>query len=113
MQLSTLNQSSNLNLVLNYFKTNLKTIYQDNFVKLILFGSQARGDAKPDSDIDVLVVLKNTSNFEQKRQQVIKLISDLCLEHQILISCVYVNEYQFSYEKSPLLINIRREGILI
>jgi predicted nucleotidyltransferase len=34
-------------------------------VKIILFGSHARGEAGPDSDIDVLVVLPEVANKRQ------------------------------------------------
>jgi hypothetical protein len=37
----------------------------------------------------------------------------LCLEYEVLISCVYVSEAQFNQEKSPLLLNIEREGIIV
>lgn len=43
----------------------------------------------------------------------INLVSDLCLEYDLLISCVYVNESQFKSEKSPLMINIHKEGIFL
>ncbi len=36
-------------------------------VKIILFGSRARGDAKPDSDFDVYVVVKESLDFSKKR----------------------------------------------
>ncbi len=97
--------------ILDQFKQEIYQIYQDNLSQLILFGSQARGSAKPDSDIDVLIVLKSSIKDKTKYQQVINLISDLCLEYELLISCVYVNESQFKTEKSPLLINIHKEGI--
>ena len=97
--------------ILDQFKQEIYQIYQDNLSQLILFGSQARGSAKPDSDIDVLIVLKSSIKDKTKYQQVINLISDLCLEYELLISCVYVNESQFNTEKSPLLINIHKEGI--
>ena len=32
--------------------------FRHRFVRLILFGSRARGDARPDSDVDVAVVLR-------------------------------------------------------
>lgn len=34
-------------------------------VQIILFGSQARGDAKPNSDVDLLVVLPDAKNRRQ------------------------------------------------
>jgi len=39
-------------------RTSLETLYGERLVTMILFGSHARGDAEPGSDIDVLVVLK-------------------------------------------------------
>jgi predicted nucleotidyltransferase len=99
--------------ILDKFKQEIIRIYQDNLSQLILFGSQARGEAKPDSDIDVLIVLKSSIKDRIKQEKVIQVISDLCLEYELLISCVYVNEEQFKNEKSPLLINIHKEGIII
>lgn len=33
-------------------------------------------------------------------KKMINLVSDLCLEYDLLISCVYVNESQFKSEKA-------------
>jgi len=43
----------------------------------------------------------------------INLVSYLCLEYNFLISCVYISESQFKSEKSPLMINIHKEGIFL
>ncbi|MHC5719371.1 MAG: nucleotidyltransferase domain-containing protein [Nostoc sp.] len=48
--------------ILQRLKTCLREIYGDRLVKMVLFGSQARGEASTDSDIDVLVVLKGNVN---------------------------------------------------
>lgn len=36
----------------------LEELYGDRLVRLVLYGSQARGDAHDESDVDVLVVLE-------------------------------------------------------
>jgi predicted nucleotidyltransferase len=43
-------------------------------LRIILFGSWARGEARPDSDVDLLVVL---SHVENKRQATIELLRTL------------------------------------
>ena len=86
--------------ILEKFQQQVKNIYQDQLVKLILFGSQAKQQAKPDSDIDILVVLKDKLINEEYHPKIINLISDLCLEYEVLISCIYVSEPQFDPKKS-------------
>jgi predicted nucleotidyltransferase len=98
--------------ILATVKQKLKQVYQDNLTHLILFGSQARGEATPDSDIDILVVLRKRNQID-RHQEIIDLISDLCIDYGVLVSCVYVTESQFKHEKSPLLLNIHREGIVL
>jgi len=39
--------------ILKNLRRRFEAIYGDRLVKMILFGSQARGDAEPGSDIDV------------------------------------------------------------
>src|SRR5438105_2096916 len=45
--------------LINEVRSALKKIYGDRLVKIILYGSYARGEQTPDSDIDLLVVLKD------------------------------------------------------
>ncbi|AUC62345.1 toxin-antitoxin system toxin component [Cyanobacterium sp. HL-69] len=102
-----------INAILVIFKQRVINIYKENLSQLILFGSRARGDAKQDSDIDILIVLKNVNQDKNKYEKMINLVSDLCLEYNFLISCVYISESQFKSEKSPLMINIHKEGIFL
>ena len=44
--------------VLDELKERLSAAYGERLHAVVLFGSEARGDARPDSDIDVLVVLE-------------------------------------------------------
>jgi len=50
---------NNIQPTLHELKLGLKELYGDRLVKLILFGSHARGEANLDSDIDLLAVLKS------------------------------------------------------
>jgi predicted nucleotidyltransferase len=45
--------------VLVKFRAALNELYGDRIERVVLFGSQARGDARPDSDYDVAVFLKD------------------------------------------------------
>ena len=47
--------------ILSYLKI-LRKKYQDKILQVVLFGSAARGEADEESDIDILVVLKNGNN---------------------------------------------------
>jgi predicted nucleotidyltransferase len=53
---------SQLQPILQKIKQSLIALYQDKIEEIILYGSQARGDAKEFSDIDILVILKQEIN---------------------------------------------------
>ena len=97
--------------VLNKLRRRLKELYGDRLVKLVLFGSQARGDAEPDSDIDVLVVLRGPVEPYREIHRASPVTAAVSLEHGVVISCVYVSEGRFKTDRGPLLVNVRAEGI--
>jgi predicted nucleotidyltransferase len=97
--------------ILQRLKTCLREIYGDRLVKLVLFGSQARGEAAKDSDIDVLVVLKGDVNLGEEIKKTSDVVAKLSLEYDRVISRLFIDESRFNSYNSPLLQNIRREGI--
>lgn len=101
-----------INNILDQLHNRFDAIYGNRLSKMILYGSQARGDADPESDIDVLVVLKGKVSPCDEIDRTIKDIADVSLENDIVTSCVFVSEDQFENEHSPLLMNVRREGIV-
>jgi predicted nucleotidyltransferase len=102
-----------LTLLLAELRRRFETLHGERLVQMILFGSQARGDAEPGSDVDVLVVLKDPVDVGEEVDRTIDLVADLSLQHNEVISCVFLGENRFKHRYGPLLRNVRREGIRI
>ncbi|MEW6040043.1 MAG: HEPN domain-containing protein [Elusimicrobiota bacterium] len=92
----------------------LKKLYGDNLSRVILYGSKARGDAEPDSDIDILVVLgKNNSKFDEIHR-ITEISAPVCLKYDVLISGIPISEEKIlSVEKTIFLENVLKEGIVL
>jgi uncharacterized protein len=99
--------------LLTTLRNYLQQEYQERLDRVILFGSEARGDATPQSDIDVLIVLKDPVNASAELERTSQFIAQLCLEHSVLISRLFMPQSRFETESAPLLRNIRQEGILL
>ncbi len=103
----------NIENILSDLKRELKQLYQNRLVSVILYGSYARGEAGEDSDIDIVVVLKGTVIPGREIDCMLDTIIDLGLKYNTLISIYPVSEDCMQSVKSPLLLNVRAEGISI
>lgn len=93
------------------FKEALSILYGDRLHGVFLFGSWARGEADADSDIDLLVVLDGRMQPGKEIDRMIDIITDINLEYGVLLAIQPVSAADFTAADSPLLINIRREGV--
>lgn len=65
----------------------LRKLYGEKLARIVLFGSHARGEARPDSDIDVvLIVLKDRVNPSEEIKRTSEFIAQLCLDSNVLLS---------------------------
>ena len=55
-------------------------------LRIILFGSWARGDARPDSDIDLLVVLPHVENKRRAAVEILRALNGLPLSKDVVVT---------------------------
>ena len=82
--------------------------------QLVLFGSKARGDDDPESDIDLLVLTNNRLTW-QERDMITSALFDLQLELEVVISTLVVPEEEWNqglYQVLPIRSEIERDGAI-
>ena len=99
--------------IVKEFKARIEKIYGKRLKKVLLYGSWARNIATKDSDIDLVVVLEGKIQAGKEIDRMIDIITDINLEYMVLISVYPVSEKDYLTVKSPLLMNVRKEGLLI
>jgi predicted nucleotidyltransferase len=80
---------------------------------VILYGSMARGQAAPDSDIDLLVLLEAPLDYFTELRQLVDVLYPMQLESEQLISAKPVSFKDFELGTISLYRNAQREGIVI
>ena len=89
----------------------LRAHYGSRLVDLVLFGSRARGEPEAGSDYDLLVVLQGDVDPREERQKVGDIVYGVCWEHDVVITCHFIDADRYRREQSPFMLNLRREGV--
>jgi predicted nucleotidyltransferase len=74
------------------FKERLVRIYGDKLKCAYLYGSYARGDYRQGSDVDVMILLKEYRNYWNEQKRISQLASDVSLEYNVTVSCIFIKE---------------------
>lgn len=93
-------------------KDGLVQIYGDRLEGVYLYGSYARGDYRPGSDVDVMLLLKDYDNYWQELRRSSQLASDLSLKYDVTVSRLLIKEIQWRESSMPVVENIHKDGVL-
>jgi predicted nucleotidyltransferase len=88
----------------------LRELYGERVRQILLFGSWAGGDADPESDIDLLVVLDQVDSPWQELRRMDEILWRHDFQDDVVISAVPVGEDELHEPTRPFLIRAQAEG---
>ena len=72
-----------------------------------------RGSARADSDIDVLVLVRDDRDYADLMRRTSAAVADLSLQNDIVISRMFLSRDRYEREQSPFFLYVRREGVAV
>ena len=105
---------SQLNILLKKISEIYKSVYGEKLVRVILYGSYARGDFSDDSDLDVVALVHgDRMKLQEQLKKVWDQTCDLELEYEMVLSSAVIpyEEFEKYREDLPYYRNIANEGV--
>jgi len=97
---------------LRELKESLETFLGDRLLRMILFGSIARGDYTGESDIDVAIIIRGLTR--ELKHQILDRVAEVELNHLMPVSALLLSEEEFNRLKKRerrIALDIEGEGI--
>jgi predicted nucleotidyltransferase len=98
--------------VLKELKHGMENQLGDRLVKMVVFGSRARGDFGAESDTDIAIIVRELSR--ELKYQILDTVADIEMEFVIPLSVVVFSESEFERLKKRerrIALDIEKEGI--
>jgi len=96
--------------VLTRFRAAVTKIYGERIERVVLFGSRARGDAKPDSDYDIAVFLKDVGTFTDESARLAAVGTDILFDTGAVISATPFPAGAYR-ERTGFMHELREDGL--
>jgi len=103
--------SGELRETLRWATESLRDIYGSRLKRLFLFGSRARGDATPESDVDVLLVLEGPINSYEEAKRTSRVATEAAAYRDTALSFVHMSAEEFLGDWRPLVQSVQEEGV--
>ena len=98
--------------ILAELKDAVEVIAGESIIKLVLYGSRARGDYERGSDLDVAIIIRGLTRELKKR--ILDAVADIELKYFKPLSTLILSEEEFEFLKGRerrIALDIEREGI--
>ena len=76
-----------------------------------LYGSEARGDARPDSDIDLLILVDQPTVTDRDEHRIFAPLYQIELQTGVLINPIIMPKHEWGRRISPFYLNVENEGV--
>jgi predicted nucleotidyltransferase len=109
-------QDKNLQSILDKLSVSLEGIYGDKLKSVILYGSVARGENSPESDIDIMVLVDLPSDqLKEYEDRLCDVSTEFALEYFKVFSIIDVSYEEFTVWKNvlPFYRNVENEGVIL
>lgn len=97
--------------VLARFRAAVAGAYGARLDRVVLFGSRARGEARPDSDYDVAVFLKDMPDRFVELDRLADIAADILYDSGACIHALAYRDASYHDARQPLMYAIRAEGV--
>jgi len=96
--------------ILTRFRDALGETYGERLDRVVLFGSRARGDARPDSDYDIAVFLREPESLWRESGRLAEIETDVLYETGAVINALPFASADYE-ARTPFMHELRRDGV--
>ena len=108
-----MSQENRIREILAEYRVRLAEALGENLEAVVLYGSQARGDAVEGADIDVLCVMKEPFDYGELLDRTSEATAEISLKYDVVLSRAFVTRQDYRFRDTPFLMNVRREGVTL
>ena len=96
--------------IMSRFRAALDRAYGARIERVVLFGSRARGEARPDLDYDVAVFLKGLESFGEEAGRIAEIETEILYDTGAVINALPLKAGSYR-DATGLMGELRREGV--